>query len=159
MLAYVFWHRPRADVDPQAYEEAQRAFHAELEMDSACFRLDSLPFDDGSGYEDWYLVADWGGLGELNEAAVDAHRRAPHDRAASLSADGWGAVYAPLREQASIPGGAEWLDKPRGQSYGQFIDTLPEAGAWQRQMVLGPAPEFCVASAVSSGRERIWPSA
>ena len=47
MLAYVFWHRPGPDVDPGHYEEAQREFHAALETESACFRLDALPFDPG----------------------------------------------------------------------------------------------------------------
>ena len=60
MLAYVFWHRPRPDVDLGAYEEAQRSFHSSLGTTSASFRLAELPFDDGgSGYEDWYLVEDW----------------------------------------------------------------------------------------------------
>lgn len=156
MLAYVFWHRPRPEVDVAAYEEAQRSFHASLQMDSACFRLAQLPFASGGGYEDWYLLADWSGLGELNEAAVDERRDDSHGRVASMSADGWGAVYAALGE-AAIPDGTEWLDKPREQPYEQFIASLPEGPAWQRQMVLGPAPEFCLASAESGGRERIWP--
>ena len=53
MLAYLFWHRPREDAEPAAYEEAQRRFHERLEVPSACFRLAALPFGSGGGYEDW----------------------------------------------------------------------------------------------------------
>jgi hypothetical protein len=159
MLAYVFWHRPQEGVDPVTYEETQRTFHRALEMTSACFRLVELPFgEEGGGYEDWYLVEGWEKLGALNSAAVDSVRRADHDRAASLAADGWGAVYSRLRGPASIPEGARWLDKPRSTPTDQFLASLPEATVWQRQMVLGPGPEFCAVSSESTGRERIWPS-
>ena len=56
MLAYVFWRRPKDDVDREAYEAAQREFHRTLDIASACFRLAKLPFAESSGYEDWYLV-------------------------------------------------------------------------------------------------------
>ena len=159
MLAYVFWHQPQRDVDPVKYEETQRAFHGALQLTSACFRLAELPFGEkGGGYEDWYLVEDWGKLGELNSAAVDSVRRADHDRAASHAADGWGAVYSLLRGPASIPEGARWLEKSRGMPTDQFLASLAETTVWQRQMVLGPAPEFCAVSSESVGREKIWPS-
>jgi len=159
MLAYVFWHRPRKGADRLNYEEAQRAFHSGLELTSACFSLAKLPFgEERSGYEDWYLVEDWEKLGDLNSAAVDSVRRADHDRAASQAADGWGAVYSLLRGPASIPEGARWLDKPRGTPTDQFLASLAEATIWQRQMVLGPGPEFCAVSSEPAGREKIWPS-
>lgn len=159
MLAYIFWHQPQKGIDPLQYEEAQGAFHYALETTSACFRLAKLPFGkEGGGYEDWYLIEDWGKLGELNSAAVDSIRRANHDRAAAHAADGWGAVYSLLRGPASIPEGARWLEKPRGTPTDQFLASLAEATVWQRQMVLGPAPEFCAVSPESVGREKIWPS-
>ncbi|HEY6549807.1 MAG TPA: hypothetical protein VIY71_01255 [Solirubrobacterales bacterium] len=128
-------------------------------MTSASFRLAKLPFGSGSsGYEDWYLVEDWEKLGELNSAAVDSVRRADHDRAASHAGDGWGAVYSLLRDPVSIPEGTRWIDKPRGTPADRFLASLPEATVWQRQMVLGPAPEFCAASSESAGREKIWPA-
>lgn len=158
MLAYVFWHQPQKGIDTAKYEEAQTAFHRALEMSSACFRVAELPFGEGgSGYEDWYLVEDWGKLGELNSAAVDSRRRADHDRAASGAADGWGAVYSLLRGPASIPEGARWLDKPRSTPTDRFLASLAEVTVWQRQMVLGPGPEFCAVSPESAGREKIWP--
>lgn len=74
-LAYVFWHRPAAGVDP---------------------------------------VDGWSALGALNDRAVTGPRRAPHDAAA------------------------------------------PGAAVWQRQMVLGPAPEFAV---LAPGEVTLpWPS-
>jgi hypothetical protein len=118
-----------------------------------------LPFGDrGSGYENWYLVEDWEGLGELNRTAVDPARLPMHDRVAAQSADGWGAVYSLARGPASIPDGADWLHKPRGESSENFIASLAATTVWQRQMVLGPGPEFCAAAPTSDGRERIWPN-
>jgi hypothetical protein len=39
----------------------------------------------------------------------------------------------------------------------RFLASLAEATVWQRQMVLGPGPEFCAVSSESVGREKIWP--
>jgi hypothetical protein len=157
VLAYVFWHRPRPGANAEEYERAQQAFHASLDTQSACFRIAELPFDAKDGYEDWYLVEDWKGLGELNEAAVDPVRRPGHDRAAAAAAEGWGAVYALARGPASIPAGAEWREKPRGEASERFVASLPEATIWRRQLVLGPAPEFCIAVPGSADRLRVWP--
>ena len=157
MLAYLFWHRPRAEMDEAAYEEAQRRFHAALARESACFQLDELPFDSRPGYEDWYLVEDWEALGELNQAAVDAVHRPTHDRAAADAAAGWGGLYSLVRGPSEIPEGAEWHDKPRLIPTETFLADLPETTIWRRQLVLGPAPEFCVAARGVGSRERIWP--
>jgi hypothetical protein len=157
MLAYLFWHCPRLGVDRDAYEDAQRAFHQALQIDSACFHLATLPFDAGDGYEDWYLVDGWEALGELNATAVDAGRRGSHDQAASLAGKGWGAVYALLRGDPVVPGGTEWLDKPRNETTEQFSASLPHDALWRRQLVLGPAPEFCAATRPSTGRRAVWP--
>lgn len=147
MLAYLFWHRPQPDVDAAEYEEAQRNFHASLQVESACFRVDRLPFDPGPGYEDWYLVEDWQALGALNGAAVDVQHKPHHDRAATMTAEGWGGIYASLQGPATLPAQARWLHKPRSQSTAEFLaGTETSASIWQRQLVLGPAPEFCVAS-------------
>lgn len=155
MLAYLFWHRPRAGADAAAYVEAQRAFHDSLEVESASFELAELPFDSGPGYEDWYLVDDWDRLGTLNESAVDARRRASHDRVAAMAGEGWGGVYSLLRGSAAIPGGVEWLGKRPGEPHEELVDSLPEGALWQRQMVLGPAPEFGLATASPDGRRRV----
>jgi hypothetical protein len=159
MLAYVFWHQPKAGVEPADYEETQRSFLAALDTTSASFRVIELPFQPGGGYEDWYLLEGWQELGELNAAAVDSLRLAPHDRLAAMSADGWGSIYELVRGAPEIPDGAEWLDKPRGEPSPAFVASLPEATVWRRQMVLGPAPEFCLARPPSAARERVWPRA
>jgi hypothetical protein len=156
MLAYVFWHRPAAGADIAAYESAQRSFHGALECPAASFRVVDLPFGNGGGgYEDWYLVEDWAALGALNQAAVDGVRRDSHDRAAALAGDGRGGVYSLVRGAGEFPAGVEWLDKPRGEASEEFIATLPHATLWRRQLVLGPAPEFCAATSDSAGREQL----
>ncbi|HEY2638130.1 MAG TPA: hypothetical protein VGI54_12110, partial [Solirubrobacteraceae bacterium] len=155
MLAYVFWHRPTGEA--ATYEDALRAFHAALAADpppgfhrSLAVRLDAAPWLAGTGtaYEDWYLVADWAALGTLNEAAVSGARRSPHDAVAGRAGHGAGAVYAPLAGAGDGLAGdrAAWLAKPAGTSYGDWLATLTAMGTevWQRQMTLGPAPEFVV---------------
>jgi hypothetical protein len=150
-LAYVFWHTPAQGLDADNYEAALSAFHLTLSVPSASFRLARLPFgalgaDHGAqpAYEAWYLVADWPDLGDLNADAINGARRAPHDEAARLSAHGWGGVYALKRGPAEPPRSVRWMNKPADQSYDAFTESLGAVGIWQRQMVLGPAPEFCL---------------
>ena len=133
MLAYVFWHRPAVE---EGYEEALKEFHASLPHVSASFRLQSLPFGDKApGYEDWYLVDDWSALGELNVMAVDAQHRPPHDQAAQRTKAGWGGVYALVEGDAAEP--------PAAATWSHRRPEPGETPLWQRQMVLGPAPEYC----------------
>ena len=156
MLAYVFWHRRREGVAPAGYEESLRRFHDLLDVPSASFRLLELPFATLDGYEDWYLVEDWQALGALNADAVDDLRRDAHDTIAHLAGEGWGGVYALVRGAAEPPAGTRWLAKQPGRSYEEFLGALPNTSVWQRQMVLGPAAEFCVAGGDSEGRERLF---
>jgi hypothetical protein len=151
MLAYVFWHRPRDGADQAAYEARLRAFHRVLSLPSASFRLSVLPFDEGAGYEDWYLVDDWSQLGELNRAAISGGCHAPHEAIAAVSGAGWGGVYALIRGHARPPMTARWTSKPGGEGYDVFLNSLRAPTVWQRQMVLGPAPEFCVVDDAHSG--------
>ena len=144
MLAYVFWHRPAEGVSLEDYEARLRAFHDTLDVVSAAFRLHLLPWRHESGYEDWYLVEDWTALGELNAAAVAAARKGEHDAAARLTGEGWAGIWKLMRGAPEPPAGVHWQP------------TAPEEGAyWQRQMTLGPAPEFCIAGEAAGGRERI----
>ena len=182
MLAYVFWHLPAPETDRTAYEEGLRRFHEALDAAppggfrrSFALRAEELPWlPGGPGYEDWYVIdASWA-LDTLNEAAVDAHRRAAHDAVAVQAAEGAGGLYRLRAGEPDVAGGwAAWFAKPAGTSYEELFGLLePAAKAaalWQRQMVLGPAPEFCLLSpaprALPGGlvtqagpRTQIWPS-
>ena len=88
-------------------------------------------------------------MGALNEAAVSGTRRDPHDRAAAMARGGTAGVYALKAGEPGEVATAFWFDKPRGATYEAFSARLApltrEGGAlWQRQMVLGAAPEFCL---------------
>lgn len=152
MLAYVFWHRPGASVAGAEYEMWLRAFHESLEVSSASFRLAELPFANGGGYEDWYLVDTWVELGELNANAVAGKHRAPHAAIAGRAGEGWGGVYALLRGAEEPPPAARWVGKPPRTSYESFLSSLDAPTVWQRQLVLGPAPEFCLVEGERAGR-------
>ena len=163
LLAYVFWHWKQAAIEQADYESRQRDFHSALAsapsegfVASFSVALSGAPWAAGGSdaYEDWYLVRDFGALGALNEAAVTAGRALPHDAAAAAVADGAGGLCG-LRLGAPdrAPRYAHWFGKPAGMSYTQvfrllapLVDTA--AGAlWMRQMVLGPAREFCLHAA------------
>lgn len=156
-LAYVFWHWTDAPVAP--YLDAQRAFHAALAAhpspgfhgsDSAA--VENAPWIPGAGFEDRYFVENLAALGALNEAAVEGARKEPHDHAASRAAGGCAGIY--LLRSGDVPGpetgAALWISKPAGTSYATFLDSLrpaldkPGVSLWQRQLVLGPTPEFCL---------------
>jgi hypothetical protein len=176
VLAYVFWHLPAPDVPAHDYEGRLAAFHARLHAEppaglgpTATLALDAVPWLDGApGYEDWYLVGDFGALGELNAAAVSGSRKAPHDAAAAAASAGvagvMGHVAGGLLPQR--PRWAAWLSKPAGLGYDAFhaelAAALPPGGcAWQRQMTLGPATEYCVLAdaecALPWQRAHEWP--
>ena len=163
LLAYVFWHWKQAEAASADYETRQRAFHAALAaapsedfVGSFSLRLSHAPWAAGGGdaYEDWYLVKDFRALGLLNEAAVSASRAAPHDAAAIVAAGGAGGLYR-LRHGTVLrrPQYAHWFGKPEGMQYGQLFAQLApvvdhvQGAVWMRQMVLGPAREFCVHAA------------
>lgn len=163
MLAYVFWHWKRPEVATRDYEDRQRGFHAALSaspapgfIDSFSLGVSDAPWAARSeAYEDWYLVQDFGALGLLNEAAVSSSRAEPHDVAAAVAAGGTGGVYG-LRLGTALrqPRYAHWFGKPEGMPYrelfAQFTPVVARvAGAlWMRQMVLGPAREFCLHTTV-----------
>jgi hypothetical protein len=157
-LAYVFWHWS-AEAAP-TYAERLGAFHRALASDpprgfrsSRSFQVAGAPWlPRGTGFEDWYLIDDFAALGALNEAAVSGARRDPHDRVAALASGGAGGVYALKAGEPGDVAAAWWFSKPGRTSYESFFARLSpltrEAGTalWQRQLVLGPAPEFCLRS-------------
>ena len=189
MLEYVLWHQPAAGVDIERYEAALTAFHDALRRSpprgfvrSRCYRVENATWLPGeSGYEDWYDVVDYTSLGLLNEAAVAARLRVAHDDAASLTGYGSAGLYelvGPSAPELPALTACLWLTKPAGQTYEAFRAELQaQFGAvvdiHQRQMTLGPAPEFCVAGSRSlasalipstwaarlTSREQIYPPA
>jgi hypothetical protein len=165
MLAYVFWHRPAGGVAVEDYEQALGRFHRSLAhrppcglLGSVSLRAEQLPWltagggDYAGGYEDWYLVENWSAVGVLELAAVSRGHQTAHGEAARRMGDGAGAIYRRLEGEA-LPGDARlavWVTRPRGQSDPTMAELLddgvgPLDGAlWQRTLVLGPAPEFCL---------------
>jgi len=157
MLAYVFWHY--SAVDPSLYETRLVAFHRALQstkpdgfVRSAVYQIQGAPWlPRSTGYEDWYEVEDWAALGALNTAAVFGQVGTEHNAVARLADGGTAGLYRrerqaaePMSQTASL-----WFAKPRETSYPEFtarFDALPVGcTVWQRQMVLGPTPEFCIA--------------
>ena len=164
MLAYLFWHWPADGADPDAYARDLLAFHAALGLPSShSVRLERAPFDGAPSpvFEDWYPVAGWAAIGELNDRAVTGARRDPHDRVAAHAQHGVGAIYGRVTGAGIGPRSfATWLGKPQGVSYDTFVGELtaaaPGAAIWQRQLVLGPAPEFAVLAGAAVSLP--WPS-
>lgn len=143
----------------------QRAFHAALAAappagfrESFSVALTQAPWTTGTDdvYEDWYLVQDFEALGILNDAAISASRAAPHDAAAAVAAGGAGGLYR-LRQGAVTrsPTVAHWFSKPDGMPYRELVAQLApvvsrcDGALWMRQLVLGPAPEFCLHAATT----------
>lgn len=174
MLAYLFWHRPRDAAATAAYEQALLAFHRSLAhtppvgfQGSLALRVASLPWhlpaaapqsrpeEDGrSAYEDWYFVEDYAALGVLNEAAVGRGHRTAHDDVARRSGASAGGLYGLIEGHRPPSLGATslavWVAGPPrsgryelGELLGDGIDPQ-HASLWRRQLVLGPAPEFCL---------------
>src|SRR4051794_25131770 len=162
VLAYTFWHQPRPEIDSADYEAGMRRFHQRLAavpipgfVDSWTLRVPDLPWLAGGGYEDWYLIEDFGALGSLATHAVDAARTQSHDAMARSVRDGAGGVYALVGGEpagtANRSGWAGWFTKRPGIGYPQLTAELTGliadgvvGAVWQRQLVLGPAPEYRV---------------
>jgi hypothetical protein len=157
MLAYVFWHIPRADVSLKDYEAALVNFHADLASvpphgfaSCATYRISAVPWLDGrQGYEDWYFVQSSAGLDTLNEAAVQPKRWDVHAAIATKMEIGYGGLYQHLHgdEQPLSCERAMWLTRPRGIRYERPLQEMISGSTgflscWRRQMVLGPGDEF-----------------
>jgi hypothetical protein len=158
-LAYVFWHSAASAGDGAAYQADLLTFHASLAagppggfVRSETFGLTGASWlgDAEASFEDWYLVEDWTAVGALNQAAVAAVHVVSHDRVAHQAAGGAGAIYG-LHAGSESAGSVvrTWFAKPAGWSYGRLEEALAPAlddgcSLWRRQLVLGPAPEFCL---------------
>lgn len=160
MLAYFFYHWKRPDVAVHEYEQRLRDFHAALKTappegftESWSVATNGIPWanDGGDSYEDWYLVRNSADLDPLNDAAISASRKLPHDKVAAGTAGGSAGLYrVRAGEMLVAPRFTTWFAKPAGWSYAELFErlspTLEGRGVlWQRQMTLGPA-EFCLHS-------------
>jgi len=169
VLAYVFWHGPLEGADRASYERAHHAFLRSLArtppvglLASAAFRVARAPWLADAPeplFEDWYLVEDYAALGVLNEAAVGRGHQSTHDEVARRYGGGAGALYGLIEGEAGARALASstlavWISRPPGGGPGSRRRGLDEllgdgmdaraASLWRRQLVLGPAPEFCL---------------
>jgi hypothetical protein len=117
------------------------------------FRVHALPWVAGGrdGYEDWYVLRNSAVLDVLNEAAVSGARHGVHDELARHVTSGAGGLYRLRLGSAALESGvAHWFTKPSDIPYAaldEFFEPLAARGSaslWQRQMNLGPSPEFCL---------------
>jgi len=151
MLAYLFFHRPEATADVEAYERQLRLFHATLAASDLDGFHGSATYRVGDGYCDWYLLDGSAALDALNEAAVSGARSGPHDHVARVAVDGQGKLLrlAAGRYDAGAPFEVRF-SKPPGMSYADLYARLeswtgrPGVSLWRRMMVLGPPPEFTI---------------
>jgi hypothetical protein len=166
VLAYLFWHRPADGIERAEYEQALARFHRSLAyrppsglLRSCAVRVSELPWQAPAeapqpAYEDWYVVEDWAAIGVLEEAAVSRGHLTAHETIAKRSALLAGAVYRLLEGSAEpkLAAQATWIstaplpgrERPSLQSLlADGIDPRSD-GLWQRCLVLGPAPEYCV---------------
>jgi hypothetical protein len=159
VLAFIAWHRPTPSVERATYENALERFHRSLAHQppsgfrgSASVRVEQVPWLDGAVYEDWYVIDDWAALGVLEEAALSHGHRSAHDAAAALTGMETAAVYR-LLEGSVDPGraaSAVWVSATGGHERPVLAQLLADGidperdGLWQRCLVLGPAPEYCL---------------
>jgi hypothetical protein len=163
MLAYVFWHRPADGVAPETYGASIAHFHRSLAARPPAGFLRSATFAAPApnwlgaepAFEDWYIVEDFAALGVLNAAAVGRGHLSSHDAVARLAGPGTGSIYRLLEgsPELALARVAVWIEKPRGVEMPLFAALLGDgmdgahAGLWQRQLALGPAPEYCILAA------------
>jgi hypothetical protein len=160
MLAYVFWHRPHQQVERSAYEAAIVRFQTALTrqpppglISAWSHRIEAVPWlGDQPGYEDWCLLQGSWAMDPLNGFAVAGAVQPPHDTLAAQMGFGAGGLYAHAFGEpcTAAESSALYLIRPRGIQYRPILEAAcratrgGNATAWRRQMVLGPAPEFCV---------------
>jgi hypothetical protein len=159
MLAYLFWHVPKAEVERSEYESGLLSFSRGLAR-SGCeglrcahsFRISAMPWlDNREGYEDWTIVEGSGVLDTLNTVAVSGVMATPHARIAQSMEVGHGGLYYHLWGDAEVQtaDGAQWLSRPRGIDFRPALEQITQSteqlvSVWRRFMVLGPGLEFLV---------------
>ena len=142
MLAYTFWHWPRSGaVD---YEKRLADFLAALTAappagfrGAATLRHEAAPWLPGPAYVDWYMVDGFADLAALNDGAVTAARKVPHDAVARLAEGGLGGVYKLQSGPAEprLARVAHWFHKPDGMTYAELFARLAglPGSLWMRE--------------------------
>ena len=163
MLAYVFWHWPRPEIERGQYLDHLVEFHRTLAAHKPPGFQRSVVFSLNGAYwletqdevfEEWYLLDDSAAMDPLNEAAVSGACEEPHNRVAREAANGTAGLYRLRAGDGDLANAnfATWLSKPAGVSYKDFYAGLeqltshPGVALWGRQMTLGPTTEFCLHS-------------
>jgi hypothetical protein len=173
MIAYAFWHWPAPGA--AGYEQRLGEFLAALEAEkpagflgASSFRTGSAPWLPGPAFLDGYRIGGFADLEALNEGAVTASRKVPHDAIAALAAGGAGGIYRHKAGPDDVRPFkfAHWLGKPSGMRYDELFAVLRDVpgSLWMRQMVLGSSPEFALFTeesvpvpATRMAIARIWP--
>jgi hypothetical protein len=162
-LGYVFSHWPLPGISRRRYERKLVAFQDSLKangpeglVDVLSFRVQGLPWANvrSSSCEDWYVVRDFAAMGALNDAVVSDANREAHGEVANEASGGAGALYKMRYGNLGLADARfeTWIRKPAQTTYQEFLERLSRLVAdrktdlWQRQMVLGPAHEFCLHS-------------
>lgn len=162
-LAYAFWHAPRAHVGAASYEVACAAWLDALDRHRpggllmwGTWRTATPPWLPGwprKAYLDLYVLTGFAALGALNASAVAPPLAAAHRAAAAVSGHGTAGLYAARSgvPQVGVPAVVSFhrrdLPVPRVETTGH--DGAREGvrdgrTVWQRQLTLGPGPEFMV---------------
>jgi hypothetical protein len=159
MLAYVLWHHPRGEDSTRIiYEASLLALHEGLHeakidgfVDSTTSTVLGLPWLPGAdNREDWYVVRDWYGIGALSEALHSGRQKVARDLVTHSSSVDGAAIYRLHSGECRIDApSAVWFPKPDGMAYWVMEELMEPLfgthgwGLWQRQLALGPSPEFC----------------
>jgi hypothetical protein len=171
MLAYVLWRHPRAGSSTRmVYEASLVAFHERLRSAGVSgFRSSStsivrkVPWvSEADCHEEWYVLDDWETLGALSRASVSGEPKAAYDLVTHSSSIHAATLYGLLHGAWNVDAPvAVWFSRPENMALwvmeellAPYLD-LPESGLWQRQMALGPAPEFCFLGEHAWQHERI----
>lgn len=161
MLAYVFWHWHKPQMNSSGYQQYLKQFHQTLSAHkpegfhySRVLATQQFPWLERTDetYEDWYIVENSAALDPLNDGAVGGVRREPHNQVARWTEGGTAGLYRLQFGDPRLPivRFAYRFNKPAGMSYTALYDLLQpleqqDAGSlWIRQMTLGPGPEFCL---------------
>lgn len=164
-LLYIFWSWPRQGVDLAVYGGRLSTFREELEdymggqltAETASFSSPAPPWlpKDVPAFSDWWPMQNASVLDNLNEGALTSNVKPAHDAIAELYGGGAGSLYDWKKGVSYDPSWVNfthWFAKPAGMSYAALYELLApvleqdKVLLLRRRMVLGPSPEFCIAS-------------